>query len=229
VGKLAAGLAHEIGTPLNVILGHAELIADEHAPGSSTHDNAIVVSQQAERVALIVRQLLDFARRRSLLRTRHDLVDLLRQTAGLVGSLAHKSRVALEIACSRGPVWARVDPAQMQQALTNLVVNGIQAMPDGGELRLSIAKRSVEPPPDHGGPIAPYHCLEVADGGAGIEPDVLSRVFEPFFTTKDVGEGTGLGLSVSYGIVREHGGWIGVDSAPGAGSRFCIFLPAEAS
>ena len=228
VGKLAAGLAHEIGTPLNVITGHAQLIADEYPRDGSAHENALIIVQQAERVASIIRQLLDFARQRSPQPTTQDLVALVRGTTQLLGSLAHKRGVAFDIDAPDQAVWARVDPAQMQQALTNLVVNGIHAMPQGGRLTLKVERRSVQPPPDHGGEPGEYHCLEVLDQGVGVEPDHLARVFEPFFTTKDVGEGTGLGLSVSYGIVREHGGWIGVDSAPGQGSRFSIFLPFEA-
>jgi len=227
VGKLAAGLAHEIGTPLNVITGHAQLIADEYPPDGSAHENALIIAQQAERVASIIRQLLDFARQRSPQPTHHNLVALVRKTAALLTALAHKHGVSFEVDAPDEDVWARVDPAQMQQALTNLVVNGIHAMPEGGTLRLRVAQRSVRPPLDHGGSPGEYHCLEVLDWGVGIHPDHLARVFEPFFTTKDVGEGTGLGLSVSYGIVREHGGWIGVDSAPGRGSRFSIFLPLE--
>ncbi len=228
VGKLAAGLAHEIGTPLNVITGHAQLIADEYPHDSAAHENAAIIAQQAERVATIIRQLLDFARQRSPQPTRHDLVALVRETTALLSSLAHKRGVGFDIETPRGPAWARVDPAQMQQALTNLVVNGIHAMPGGGRLVLKVGRRVVEPPPDLGGDSGEYHCLEVIDQGVGVDPDDLSRLFEPFFTTKDVGEGTGLGLSVSYGIVREHGGWIGVESAPGTGSRFSIFLPLEA-
>jgi signal transduction histidine kinase len=227
VGKLAAGLAHEIGTPLNVITGHAQLIADEHPADGSAHENAVIIGQQAERVASTIRQLLDFARLRSPQPACHDLVALVRETAAMLGSLAHKSGVTFEIEASEEEVWGRVDRAQLQQVLTNLVVNGMHAMPDGGRLTLRVNRRPVVPPTDHGGPVDEYLCLDVADEGVGVDPDHLARVFEPFFTTKDVGEGTGLGLSVSYGIVREHGGWIGVESAPGQGSCFSIYLPPE--
>jgi signal transduction histidine kinase len=229
VGKLAAGLAHELGTPLNVITGHAQLTADEYPRDSAAHENAVIIAQQAERVASIIRQLLDFARRRSPQPALCELGAIARETTALLGSLAHKRRVAFDLRMPDGPVWARVDSGQIKQALTNLVVNGIQSMPDGGPIELTVERRSVSPPADHDGGEGEYHCLEVRDRGVGIPPDQLGRVFEPFFTTKDVGEGTGLGLSVSYGIVREHGGWIAVDSAPGEGSRFSIYLPAEAS
>jgi two-component system NtrC family sensor kinase len=225
VGKLAAGLAHEVGTPLNVITGHAQLIADEYANGSPARENAQVISQQADRVTAIIRQLLDFARQRSPRPTHQDLAALVRDTTSLLAALAHKRGVTFELDLPRDEVWARIDAGQMKQAVTNLVVNGIQSMPEGGRLTLRVERRRVHPPADHDGGVGDYHCLEVCDQGVGIEPAHLSRVFEPFFTTKDVGEGTGLGLSVSHGIVREHGGWIGVESAPGAGSRFAIFLP----
>jgi two-component system NtrC family sensor kinase len=227
VGKLAAGLAHEIGTPLNVITGYAQLITDEHPAESSQHKNAQIIAQQAQRVAVIIRQLLDFARRRSPQATRQDLGALARETTTLLGSLAHKHGVAIDVVVPAEPVWARADPGQLRQALTNLVVNGIQSMPTGGTLTVMVDRRQAAPPADMDGGPGTYVCCEVTDEGGGVAPDHLDRLFEPFFTTKDVGEGTGLGLSVSYGIVREHGGWIAVHSAPGAGSRFAIFLPPE--
>jgi two-component system NtrC family sensor kinase len=229
VGKLAAGLAHEIGTPLNVITGYAQLISDEYPADSGAHRNAAIVAQQADRVAAIIRQLLDFARRRSPNPSRLDLGALARETTNLLGSLAHKHHVTIELCIPEEPLWAHADAGQMKQALTNLVVNGIQSMPQGGTLTVTAGARRAEPPADHGGEPGRYLCLEVADTGAGIAPDHLERVFEPFFTTKEVGEGTGLGLSVSYGIVREHRGWIDVQSTRGEGSCFTIYLPAEAA
>ena len=228
VGKLAAGLAHEIGTPLNVITGYAQLITDEHPADSAQHRNAVIIAQQADRVAAIIRQLLDFARRRSPTPSRQDLGALARETTTLLGSLAHKHGVQIEVDVPAEPVWAKADPGQMKQALTNLVVNGIQSMQAGGTLTVMVGRRHAEPPADQDGQAGDYLCCEVKDQGAGIAPEDLERLFEPFFTTKEVGEGTGLGLSVSYGIVREHGGWISVSSTLGAGSRFAIFLPPEA-
>ena len=115
----------------------------------------------------------------------------------------------------------------MQQVLTNLVVNAIQAMPAGGTVLVDIARARTRPPAEHGGAEGEYLCVRVRDQGEGIAAEHLPHVFEPFFTTKDVGEGTGLGLAVAYGIVREHGGFIDVESKLGEGSDFSVYLPLE--
>jgi two-component system, NtrC family, sensor kinase len=123
------------------------------------------------------------------------------------------------------PCPALIDADQIRQVLANLILNGIQAMPGGGNLVVRIDQRRTRPPADHGGPEAVYACVEVEDEGIGIAPEDLPRVFDPFYSTKEIGEGTGLGLWVSYRIVREHGGWIEVESAPARGSRFRVYLP----
>ena len=119
---------------------------------------------------------------------------------------------------------------QIQQALTNLVVNAIHAMPAGGRLTVQLGRGPASPPPEASGAAAvsgEFARLVVVDEGAGIAPELVSRVFEPFFTTKEVGEGTGLGLSVAYGIAHDHGGWISVESEVGRGSRFSLYLPVS--
>jgi len=120
---------------------------------------------------------------------------------------------------------ASVDSSQLQQVFTNLVVNGVQSMQRGGTLTIGVRRQHTQPPVDHGGPEADYYCIEIRDQGCGIAPADRQHLFEPFFTTKPVGEGTGLGLAVAYGIVREHGGWIEVASEVGSGSLFSVFLP----
>jgi signal transduction histidine kinase len=122
-----------------------------------------------------------------------------------------------------------VDPDKLQQVLSNLVINGIQAMPGGGMLKVDIKGEHFRPPVDHGGPEARFIRISVKDQGIGITEENKIHLFEPFFTTKGVGEGTGLGLSVSRGIVREHGGWIAVESQAGRGSCFSIYLPEGAT
>jgi signal transduction histidine kinase len=130
--------------------------------------------------------------------------------------LAEKRGVTLVIAALPTDVVAKIDAGQIEQAITNLAVNGIQAMTAGG--RLSVAVTRVP---------GRFACVEVTDTGPGIASDVLPRIFEPFFTTKSVGEGSGLGLSVAYGIVQEHGGWIDVHTSPGHGACFTIYLPVD--
>jgi two-component system, NtrC family, sensor kinase len=178
-------------------------------------------------MAQIIRQLLDFARKRTPERAHTDLRVSAGKVVELLTQLAEKRGVKL--ACVDGPACVvMADDAQIQQVLINVVSNAIQACQSGGLVTIDVAERRKQPPRDVGGPVQSYACIEVRDNGIGMEPTTMARVFEPFFTTKDVGEGTGLGLSVAYGIVREHGGFISVDSRLGAGSTFGIYLPNAA-
>jgi two-component system NtrC family sensor kinase len=227
VGKLASGMAHELGTPLNVVLGRAKMIASGEAEGEEVPEYARIISQQVQHMTGIIRQLLDFARRRQPQRTPEDLTWLVERTLTLLRPLATRRHLTLALEAP-GPIFLEVDAGQLQQALTNLIVNGIQAMKQAGTLRVRLGRERAVPPADLGEPEAEWVRLDVRDEGEGIAPEVLPHVFEPFFTTKDVGEGTGLGLSVSYGLIRDHGGWISVSSEPGRGSCFSIFLPPGA-
>ncbi|AUX25615.1 histidine kinase [Sorangium cellulosum] len=224
VGKLASGIAHELGTPLNVVGGRAKMIA-RGLPQEEAAESARIIAEQADRMTRIIRQLLDFARRRSAQKAPVDLAQIARQTLQLLEPMARKRSVALRLDDEGlSPARAEVDAAQMQQVLTNLVMNGIQSMKQGGELVVRVERARARPPVDHGGEEGEHLAIRVIDQGEGIAPEDVPRLFEPFFTTKDVGEGTGLGLSVSYGIVREHGGWIDVQSERGRGSTFTVYL-----
>jgi two-component system, NtrC family, sensor kinase len=227
VGRLASGLAHELGTPLNVVQGRASLIARDAAASDAVVKGASVIVEQSERMAGIIRRLLDFARQRAEKKGRVDLRAAVAQSAAMLAPLAKKLGVALVVGPPEGEgAFALADAAQLQQVLSNLIVNAVQAMPKGGEVRVGVKVERARPPADvGGGGEQEVVRVDVEDEGVGIAPGDVERIFEPFFTTKDVGEGTGLGLSVSYGIVREHGGWIAVDSRLGAGSRFSVFLP----
>ena len=232
VGKLASGVAHELGTPLNVVLGRARMIASGEAEGEEVPEYARIIAQQVQHMTAIIRQLLDFARRRTPQRTPEDLSRLVEHTLSLLQPMAARRGIAL-VAQTPGPLTLEVDPGQLQQALTNLVVNGMHAMKHPGTLHVRLGRARALPPvelgEEPGGTEREWVRLDVLDEGEGIAPDVLPRIFEPFFTTKDVGEGTGLGLSVSYGLIRDHGGWISVSSEPGRGSCFSIFLPPTVS
>ncbi|MFL5344290.1 MAG: sensor histidine kinase [Hyalangium sp.] len=224
VGKLASGVAHELGTPLNVVLGRAKMISSGEAVGEEVGECARIISQQAQQMTRIIRQLLDFARRRAPQRNPEQLFNLVTRTLSLLQPMAYKRGVKLTPEVPEA-LMLEVDAGQIQQVLTNLVMNGLQAMKNPGALRVRAEPTRATPPADVGGPEADWVRLDVEDEGEGISPEVLPHIFEPFFTTKDVGEGTGLGLSVSYGIIRDHGGWIAVRSELGRGSCFSIYLP----
>ena len=223
VGQLAAGVAHEIGTPLQAISLRANLIAARagHVEGIAEFTHAIEV--QSRRVADIVRNLLSFARRRPPRSLRRDLGEVVEDAVALIEAAHPSARIERELAPD--PLLADADAEQLGHVITNLLVNGMHAMPEGGRLRVGTAKGVVQPPPEVGAYAAEYGRLWVEDEGHGIPDDVLPHLFEPFFTTKPPGEGTGLGLSIVYGIVKEHGGWIDVKTRPGEGTRFTVYLP----
>ncbi len=224
VGQLAAGIAHELGTPLNVIMGRAQLVLKRHPADDDSYKNSAIVLEQAKRMAAIVRQLLNFARRRGTQKSPQRLHQLAQQTLSMLAPLAEKSKIRYTLTGNEELV-ADVDAGQLQQALTNLILNGIQAMSEGGILEVAIGRRSPKETaafPENG---TAHLFIAVRDQGVGIPRGLERRLFEPFFTTKPAGEGTGLGLSVAFGIVEEHGGFIEVESEPGAGSSFIIYLP----
>ncbi len=224
VGKLASGIAHELGTPLNVVSARAQMIASGEATAAEAGDYARVIVEASGRMTKIIRQLLAFARRKPADKAPRDVRRLATEVLELLRPLAVKKDVRMELLCEDPAPTAVVDGAEIQQALTNLVVNAMQAMPKGGSIDVAIAHQQARAP--GGGESSPYLCVSVRDHGEGIAPDHLLHVFEPFFTTKDVGEGTGLGLSVTHGIVQDHGGWIGVESEAKSGTVFSIYLPA---
>jgi len=225
VGRLAAGIAHELGTPLNVVSGRAGLIASGKLTDEEVQQSARTIKAEADRITSIIRQLLDFARRRSPQRSQIDLRDVARQTVQLLEPLASKRGLRLRVEDEGQPVRAYADYAQIQQVVTNLVMNAMQAMDDGGLVRVQLgADQRMRKGNGQNGP-QPYAWLAVEDQGGGISEEDLEHIFEPFFTTKQVGEGTGLGLSITDGIVQEHGGWMEVESRVGEGSRFTFFVP----
>jgi signal transduction histidine kinase len=225
VGKLASGIAHELGTPLNVVAGRARMIMEPDVTPEEVSQNARIVLEQSERMTRIIRQLLDFARRRGPQKAPCNLPQVARQTVSLLKPLAEKRGVQTAVLAPDDLADVEADGAQIQQVLTNLVVNAVQAMPKGGTVTVTLTDEDATPPPDHGGERGRWLRCDVADTGAGIAPEHQAHIFEPFFTTKDVGEGTGLGLSVAYGMIREHGGWIAVRSQLGQGSTFSVYLP----
>jgi signal transduction histidine kinase len=225
VGQLASGIAHELGTPLNVVSGRAAMIASgEVSSEPEIRETACVIQEQTSRMVGILRQLLDFARRKATERSPADLVKLARETVAFLEPLAAKRGVTVHFVDREGAMPAEVGTSQIEQVLTNLVMNAIQASPPGAKVEVAVSTRRLAPREGRGLEER-CACIEVQDCGAGIPPEVRARIFDPFFTTKPVGEGTGLGLSVAYGIVADHGGWIDVASEAGRGSVFTVWLP----
>jgi two-component system NtrC family sensor kinase len=226
IGQLASGVAHELGTPLNVVGVRARLIASGEATGAEAQANAEAILEQSGRMTTIVRQLLDYARRQG---SQVGLVDLRHVVTGALGMLeplAQKRGVRIEVTPSEQPILVRADLTQLQQVVTNVAMNGIQAMTRGGRLRVDVGRGSAAPPAHCAAMADDWAWIRVSDDGPGISREQLPRLFEPFYTTKPVGEGTGLGLAVVQAIVEEHGGWVDVDSEPGRGARFSIYLAA---
>jgi signal transduction histidine kinase len=224
LGQLASVLAHEIGTPLNVIAGHGKLIAGGRLTSEGVSESATAIGEQSERITRIVRRILDYARRRPARRVALDPADVTRRACALVQGLAAQRDVELEIIEADGKVSLLADSDQLQQAITNLVLNAIHASSANGRVRVALA--SVSRATDDGQ--QDFVTISVQDFGSGIPEEVRGRIFEPFFTTKPPGDGTGLGLSVVKDIIEEHGGFVEVASGSG-GSVFTVLLPRSAS
>ena len=229
VGRLASGVAHEVGTPLNVISIRAGQIARGRLPPADSIEYAKIIVTQVQRITTIVRGLLDFSRRRQLSRTPNSLRTIARQSLDLLEPLAKKNRVTLTLAGKDLPYTAHVDADLIQQVLMNLLMNAFQASVVDGHVEVGIRREHIHPPVDVNRIEGDYLCVYVRDNGSGIREEHIPHVFEPFFTTKEIGEGTGLGLPVAYGIVRDHGGWISASSRVGEGSCFSVYLPLEDS
>ncbi len=229
VGQLASGVAHELGTPLSIVSARAGLLRAGDAPQPEVVESAGIIVDQTARMTAIIRQLLDLSRRRGPQLAVADLRPVVTRTAGLLSSLARSRDVVLDVVAPAQPLCAEIDESQVQQALANVIVNAIQATPKGRRVSVRLHACRARPPADRDVADGDYVCISVEDEGTGIATEHLPRLFQPFFTTKDVGEGTGLGLSVTEGIVGDHHGWIAVASVPGQGSRFDVYLPRVAA
>ena len=211
-GTLASGLAHEIGTPMNVILGRAESLAAKTEEPTTKKTLQIIISQ-VERITKLMHQLLSFARHSSIENRAIDCARVVHDTLDIVQARVSEQRVNVKSHIPVNIPKVRADHDQMTQVVLNLILNAIHAMPNGGTLRLEL---------DVAGP---YVRLAIADTGDGIPPEQLAQIFDPFFTTKPTGEGTGLGLSIVKRIIEDHQGSIAVESKPGDGTTFTMMLP----
>jgi signal transduction histidine kinase/ActR/RegA family two-component response regulator len=223
VGRLAGGVAHDFNNLLTVIKGHSEILLAKMAPGDSLRPSVEEVQKAGARGVLLTRQLLAFSRKDVATPEVLDVSEVVRDMESMLHRLIGAD-VRLTVRLGQWPLHARADRGQLEQVLANLAVNARDAMPSGGELEVEVS--AVDLPRDRArtNP-GPYVALTVTDQGLGMDAEVRSHLFEPFFTTKEQGKGTGLGLSVVYGIVRQSGGEILVESEPGRGTTIRILLP----
>ena len=230
IGQLAGGVAHDFNNILTVILGHVGLLVSRNHWPADILDSIKQIGASADRAANLTRQLLAFSRRQVLQMRWLDLNELLANVAKMLQRLLGE-HIALEFHFGPDLPGIEADPGMIEQIVINLAVNARDAMPKGGKLLIGTSQIEVEPDFVERNPecrAGRFLCLAVEDTGCGMSQAVLNRLFEPFFTTKEVGKGTGLGLATVYGIVKQHQGWIDVNSAVGQGSIFRIFLPISA-
>ena len=229
IGQLAGGVAHDFNNLLTAISGHCDLLLLRHDQGDPDFADLVQINQNANRAASLVGQLLAFSRKQNLQPEVMDLRDTLSDLTHLLNRLVGE-KVTLSLSHDPGLSPIRADKRQLEQVLMNLVVNARDAMPDGGEIRIETESVTLDQDLERDRATVPagdYVVVKVSDKGVGIAPDKHHKIFEPFYTTKGVGEGTGLGLSTAYGIVKQSGGYIFVDSALGAGTKFSLYFPAH--
>jgi signal transduction histidine kinase len=217
VGEMAAGIAHELNNPLTSVTGFSELVMENLPPGADTYKDIELVLKEARRARDVVRRLLDFARQSESIRSNASMNEVIEDVITLSRHLIKTSGVELKLNLQDDLPWTSMDSNQMKQVMLNLVHNALQAMPEGGTLEIESLKSSRN---NRAGVM-----VVVRDTGVGIPQAEQARIFEPFYTTKGHKGGTGLGLSVTYGIVTDHGGQIDVESRPGVGSKFMVWLP----
>jgi PAS domain S-box-containing protein len=227
VGRLAGGVAHDFNNVLTAIFGYADLVLDSLAAADPRRNDLEEIKRAAHRAAGLTRQLLAFSRKQVMQPRQVNLNEIIENLEGLLLKLIGQE---IELQIDAAPsLWdVKADPGQIEQVLMNLASNARDAMPEGGRLTIATANEDLRPD----GSSTPlgiepgrFVRLTVADTGHGIPANVRAHIFEPFFTTKEQGKGTGLGLATVYGIVKQSGGWVYLDEAPGSGTSFRIYLP----
>lgn len=227
VGQLAGGVAHDFNNLLTAMIGFCDLLLMRHPAGEPSFADIMQIKQNANRAANLVRQLLAFSRQQTLRPKVQDITDILTEVSHLLRRLIG-ANIELDVVHGGDLGLVKVDVGQMEQVLINLAVNARDAMDGGGHLTIRTSAFANDAPIKCTGehmPPGKWVRIDVADTGCGIRPEHMDRIIEPFFTTKDVGQGTGLGLATVYGIIRQTGGYLGIESVVGEGTIFSIFLP----
>ena len=227
VGQLAGGIAHDFNNLLTVIRGYVQYLNLEMHKSEGVVEALHEIDVAAERAAKLTSQMLIFSRKKRMRLQAINLNEIVAKIGTMLRPLLGEN-IITEIQTAEKPLPIHADPVMIEMVVLNLAVNARDAMPDGGRLLIRVDEVEINEVDSRRNPKArPGHfaCIRVADNGSGIAPEVLPHLFEPFFTTKEVGKGTGLGLATVYGIVKQHAGWVDVESEPGGGSRFKVFLP----
>jgi two-component system cell cycle sensor histidine kinase/response regulator CckA len=228
VGQLAGGIAHDFNNLLTAMIGFCDLLLMRHRAGDPSFADIMQIKQNANRAANLVRQLLAFSRQQTLQPKILDVTDVITDVSHLLRRLIGAS-IELKMIHDRDLGTVKIDQGQMEQVLVNLAVNARDAMPSGGTLTIKTRSLHTKQKRPMVGtdemPPGDWTALDMSDTGTGIPPDILARIFDPFFSTKPLGQGTGLGLSTVYGIVRQSNGYVGVETAVGRGTTFTIYLP----
>jgi signal transduction histidine kinase len=228
IGQLAAEIAHEVGTPLNVIAGRSRSIQKKAKDPEAVEKNASIIAEQTARITRIIQRLLDFTRRKvgTPEQAAVNLNELVGTTVELLAGQFSSAKVKTRLDRAESLPKIAGDKDRLQQVLINLLLNAVQAMPEGGKLRVETLTTERSRPGLEGSPEQEFVLLAVTDTGVGIPADIKDKIFDPFYTTKEGQGGTGLGLAVVSGIVKEHDGWIDVEDVDGGGTAFRIYLPA---
>lgn len=227
IGQLAGGIAHDFNNLLTAIIGFCDLLLLRHKPGDPSFGDIMQIKQNSNRAANLVRQLLAFSRQQTLRPKVHDMADILTEVSHLLRRLIG-ANIELDLVHGNNLGLIKVDLGQMEQVLINLAVNARDAMEDGGQLTIATDNFANDEPVscmEDELPPGEWVSIAITDTGCGIAEENLTRIIEPFFTTKDVGQGTGLGLATVYGIIRQTGGYLCIDSGIGKGTTFTIYLP----
>jgi signal transduction histidine kinase/CheY-like chemotaxis protein len=227
VGQLAGGIAHDFNNLLTAMIGFCDLLLLRHRPGDQSFADVMQIRQNANRAAGLVRQLLAYSRQQTLQPRVISLSEVLAELAHLLRRLIG-TNIDLKFEHGRDLYPVLADQGQLEQVVINLAVNARDAMPEGGALTIRTANLTLGESLSGAGehvPAGDYVRIEVSDTGIGISPEIIDRIFEPFFSTKPVGAGTGLGLATVYGIVKQSGGYVAIESALGKGTTFSLYLP----
>jgi two-component system NtrC family sensor kinase len=214
LGRLAAGVAHEINNPLTGVLTFAHLLREKPNMDEQDKEDLDLIIRETTRAAEIVRRLLDFSRERPVMIQQLEINEVVHRTLQLIRNQKLFEGIIITERLGENLPEINGDMNRLQQVFLNLMLNSCEAMPGGGSMTIDTLAENGEV------------RIEIADTGNGIKAEVMERIFEPFFTTKPVGQGTGLGLAVTYGIIQQHGGSIEVESEEGKGTKFIIGLPA---